>query len=173
MGKTADLNRNQPFLVRVTGFEPAASCSQSRRATICATPGYLVFIRLGVFSQSSRVIAAAAPRHFAALRLLLRRGQPYQYNGLQGESQPAPAAVPPRGKAKSPARRPLWDTWQPSVLILFHPVSLRKNPMVFTNIMQNNNFVLTLRKFLSVLSFFGGFFLLLPVFRQRISAKTD
>ena len=105
MGKTADLNRNQPFLVRVTGFEPAASCSQSRRATICATPGYLVFIRLGVFSQSSRVIAAAAPRHFAALRLLLRRGQPYQYNGLQGESQPAPAAVPPRGKAKSPTRR--------------------------------------------------------------------
>ena len=27
------------FLVRVTGFEPAASCSQSRRATNCATPG--------------------------------------------------------------------------------------------------------------------------------------
>ena len=27
-------------LVRVTGFEPAASCSQSRRATNCATPGY-------------------------------------------------------------------------------------------------------------------------------------
>ena len=30
-------------VVRVTGFEPAASCSQSRRATNCATPGYLVF----------------------------------------------------------------------------------------------------------------------------------
>ena len=27
-------------VVRVTGFEPAASCSQSRRATNCATPGY-------------------------------------------------------------------------------------------------------------------------------------
>ena len=27
-------------VVRVTGFEPAASCSQSRRATSCATPGY-------------------------------------------------------------------------------------------------------------------------------------
>ena len=89
-------------MVRVTGFEPAASCSQSRRATICATPGYLVFIRLGVFSQSSRVIAAAAPRHFAALRLLLRRGQPYQYNGLQGESQPAPAATPPCEKQNPP-----------------------------------------------------------------------
>ena len=29
-------------VVRVTGFEPAASCSQSRRATNCATPGYEV-----------------------------------------------------------------------------------------------------------------------------------
>ena len=31
-------------MVRVTGFEPAASCSQSRRATNCATPGYSVKI---------------------------------------------------------------------------------------------------------------------------------
>ena len=38
--KTAVFPRN---LVRVTGFEPAASCSQSRRATNCATPGYLIF----------------------------------------------------------------------------------------------------------------------------------
>ena len=30
-------------VVRVTGFEPAASCSQSRRATNCATPGYVLF----------------------------------------------------------------------------------------------------------------------------------
>ena len=28
----------------MTGFEPAASCSQSRRATNCATPGYFVII---------------------------------------------------------------------------------------------------------------------------------
>ncbi len=27
----------------MTGFEPAASCSQSRRATNCATPGYSLF----------------------------------------------------------------------------------------------------------------------------------
>ena len=33
-------------MVEVTGFEPAASCSQSRRATNCATPGYLVFSEL-------------------------------------------------------------------------------------------------------------------------------
>ena len=34
-------------MVRVTGFEPAASCSQSRRATNCATPGYSVFYPAG------------------------------------------------------------------------------------------------------------------------------
>ena len=28
----------------MTGFEPAASCSQSRRATNCATPGYSVYL---------------------------------------------------------------------------------------------------------------------------------
>ena len=41
------IKKNLPFrvettgfvMVRVTGFEPAASCSQSRRATNCATPG--------------------------------------------------------------------------------------------------------------------------------------
>ena len=33
------------YLVRVTGFEPAASCSQSRRATNCATPGYAFYYR--------------------------------------------------------------------------------------------------------------------------------
>ena len=42
------------------------------------------------------------PGFFAALRLLLRRGQPYQYNGLQGESQPAPAAAPPCEKQNPP-----------------------------------------------------------------------
>ena len=49
--KTAVFLRN---LVRVTGFEPAASCSQSRRATNCATPGYLVF------SESPRVFPKLA-----------------------------------------------------------------------------------------------------------------
>ena len=45
----------------MTGFEPAASCSQSRRATNCATPGYLVSIRLGVFSQTRRDTNFAIP----------------------------------------------------------------------------------------------------------------
>ena len=43
-----------------------------------------------------------SPAFFAALRLLRRRGQPYQYNGLQGESQPAPAAAPPCEKQNPP-----------------------------------------------------------------------
>ena len=34
-----------PFiLVGMTGFEPATSCSQSRRATICATSRFIVFL---------------------------------------------------------------------------------------------------------------------------------
>ena len=42
-------------MVRVTGFEPAASCSQSRRATNCATPGYLVFYPAGrIFPNQAR-----------------------------------------------------------------------------------------------------------------------
>ena len=32
------------FLVGVKGLEPPASCSQSRRATNCATPGYFVIL---------------------------------------------------------------------------------------------------------------------------------
>ena len=39
----------------MTGFEPAASCSQSRRATNCATPGYLVFYPAGrIFPKQAR-----------------------------------------------------------------------------------------------------------------------
>ena len=45
----------QRKVVRVTGFEPAASCSQSRRATNCATPGYLVFYPAGrIFPNQAR-----------------------------------------------------------------------------------------------------------------------
>ena len=36
--KTVDAKAPTAFLVGVTGLEPAASCSQSRRATSCATP---------------------------------------------------------------------------------------------------------------------------------------
>ena len=58
--KTAVFQRN---LVRVTGFEPAASCSQSRRATNCATPGYLVF------SKPPRVFPNVARYQLRYIRL--------------------------------------------------------------------------------------------------------
>ena len=85
-------------MVRVTGFEPAASCSQSRRATNCATPGYFVilsgwayspkagalptalhpviqfFIRLGVFSQTTRATNCANPG-FLMIEFCSRCGQ--------------------------------------------------------------------------------------------------
>ena len=40
------------YLVEVTGLEPAASCSQSKRATNCATPRYLVLV--GALNELSR-----------------------------------------------------------------------------------------------------------------------
>ena len=42
-----------PVMVEVTGLEPAASCSQSRRATTCATPRYFYinFFLISLFSS--------------------------------------------------------------------------------------------------------------------------
>ena len=45
----------------MTGFEPAASCSQSRRATNCATPGYLVFYPAGRILPTRRDTNFAIP----------------------------------------------------------------------------------------------------------------
>ena len=50
------------ILVEVTGLEPAASCSQSTRATNCATPRYLVSIQ--------RIISCAARYRFGAAEML-------------------------------------------------------------------------------------------------------
>ena len=41
--KTSEIRRFQRFLVRVGRLELPASCSQSKRATNCATPGYEIF----------------------------------------------------------------------------------------------------------------------------------
>ena len=38
----------------MTGFEPAASCSQSRRATNCATPGYFIILSNRSYSPKTR-----------------------------------------------------------------------------------------------------------------------
>ena len=53
----------------MTGFEPAASCSQSRRATNCATPGYFVILSGWSYSPKPRVLSAEPHPdiHFSAM----------------------------------------------------------------------------------------------------------
>ena len=48
--RTDFLVQKAPILVGVTGFEPAASTSQTSRATNCATPRCVIFIRFLVYS---------------------------------------------------------------------------------------------------------------------------
>ena len=56
-------------MVRVTGFEPAASCSQSRRATNCATPGYFVILSGWSYSPKPGAIPTSLypDIHFSAM----------------------------------------------------------------------------------------------------------
>ena len=58
----------------MTGFEPAASCSQSRRATNCATPGYFVILSDWSYSPKSSAIPTSLHPdiHFPAM--IPRRG---------------------------------------------------------------------------------------------------
>ena len=58
----------------MTGFEPAASCSQSRRATNCATPGYSVYLSGWSYSPKSSAIPTSLHPdiHFPAM--IPRRG---------------------------------------------------------------------------------------------------
>ena len=53
MKKPLESLDSRGFLVEVTGLEPAASCSQSRRATTCATPRYFYinFYLISLFSS--------------------------------------------------------------------------------------------------------------------------
>ena len=64
----------QRFLVGVRGLEPRASCSQSRRATNCATPRYLVFYGFRMYSQSKRATNCANPG-FLVIEFCARCGQ--------------------------------------------------------------------------------------------------
>ena len=57
------------FLVRVEGLEPPASCSQSRRATNCATPGYgapHAFLAVGftIITQNWEVRKSILPQNY-------------------------------------------------------------------------------------------------------------
>ena len=68
-------------MVRVTGFEPAASCSQSRRATNCATPGYFVILSGWSYSPKCRALpvelhpdihySAMIPRRAVKIKIFL------------------------------------------------------------------------------------------------------
>ena len=53
----------------MTGFEPAASCSQSRRATNCATPGYSVYLSGWSYSPKPGAIPTSLypDIHFSAM----------------------------------------------------------------------------------------------------------
>ena len=53
----------------MTGFEPAASCSQSRRATNCATPGYFVILSGWSYSPKPGAIPTSLypDIHFSAM----------------------------------------------------------------------------------------------------------
>ena len=55
-------------VVRVTGFEPAASCSQSRRATSCATPGYVLFSAAACVCTHFKKNGAFCRTHFPQSR---------------------------------------------------------------------------------------------------------
>ena len=122
--------RLRTFVVRVTGFEPAASCSQSRRATNCATPGYSVFHPAGHLLPMWRATNCAVPRwegipaeissekyytakRRAVSRLMRRslrragrgpRRQPHRpHSGRRQRGRRCPAARRPRGAAAEAA----------------------------------------------------------------------
>ena len=70
-------------VVRVTGFEPAASCSQSRRATNCATPGYLIFLR---FIVAPKRFLQIGPATFLQYSIIYESKFFKPYSGAQCES---------------------------------------------------------------------------------------
>ena len=59
----------------MTGFEPAASCSQSRRATNCATPGYSVYLSGWSYSPKCRRPTNWATPGYSISAIIPRRGR--------------------------------------------------------------------------------------------------
>ena len=64
------LNQQIVFLVRDGRLELPTSCSQSRRATNCANPGYLVLWLFRRCSQSRRATNCATPRYLLFISLV-------------------------------------------------------------------------------------------------------
>ena len=69
-------------MVRVTGFEPAASCSQSRRATNCATPGY------EVVGWPGRILPKLARYQLRNTRIYTPLNRPENYTIMLPKLQP-------------------------------------------------------------------------------------
>ena len=86
------------FLVRVTGFEPTASWSRTKRATSCATPGFKCYI----------IITAHAPfvKGNGEGRGKMLTNAPADTimmpNGNDGQEYPAADAKRGRGRCKRP-----------------------------------------------------------------------
>ena len=59
--KKAPFDVNRVFLVGMTGFEPATSCSQSKRATNCATSRFWLLLLCFVSSLQVGIEASARP----------------------------------------------------------------------------------------------------------------
>ena len=55
------------ILVGAKGLEPPASCSQSRRATNCATPRYIWFFYFVIFAKHSITVRCASLKNIVAL----------------------------------------------------------------------------------------------------------
>ena len=66
----------------MTGFEPAASCSQSRRATNCATPGYFIFLSGWSYSPKPRVLSAELHPDIQFLPLYHGEGENQRFSCL-------------------------------------------------------------------------------------------
>ena len=62
-----DLQAKSPVVVEVTGFEPMASWSRTKRATNCATPRNSVLAKYSVFS----ILQLTARKRASALRAML------------------------------------------------------------------------------------------------------
>ena len=63
----------------MTGFEPAASCSQSRRATNCATPGYSVYLSGWSYSPKPGAIPTSLYPDIQFLPLYHGEGENQRY----------------------------------------------------------------------------------------------
>ena len=82
-------------MVRVAGLEPTASCSQSRRATNCATPGYSISAMIPRRrGKSKNFLSVVIPVVKAAFVLLSATGESPANAGVARLCGVSPCSVP-------------------------------------------------------------------------------